>query len=389
MVSRRDWSLVPSEILELIIERLTCIEDYVRFGGVCQSWRSVVVNRRRPAFLLEALPWLLLPQKEDKPLARSAPVKKIHRLHLPEVHDCDCWGSPYGWLVVKDGKEMKCFNPLSKAFVALPLLSSIENYDHSYSVRKVVLSSPSSSPVSIKVDQFVAMIIFSGARDLAFARPGDRVWTTIKTPVDSVSEDILQMNNDLYVVGTDGIVMHSDTANPIKEAHHFASPPYLHIDDHRFYLLEFLSELHMVVRFFRFKPICLEYYHVEHARPFEDHHDARTTSFEVFKLDLVTKRWRKIYSLGDYAFFLGNNSSFSVRVSDRPGFKSNCIYFTDDYDHESMTYDQGYCSDQGLKSRGLDMGIFSLRTRNMEPFYTSDEVVSFSSLPVWITPNLS
>lgn len=50
--------------------------------------------------------------------------------------------------------------------------------------------------------------------------------------------------------------------------------------------------------------------------------------FVFFKLDMDTKSWEKIYSLGDRSLFIGNCCTFTVAAADFPGCKPNCIYST-------------------------------------------------------------
>ncbi|KQK19551.1 hypothetical protein BRADI_1g48988v3 [Brachypodium distachyon] len=50
--------------------------------------------------------------------------------------------------------------------------------------------------------------------------------------------------------------------------------------------------------------------------------------FEMFRLDVQGGRWVKVERLaGDRALFVSEQSSFSVRASETPGCRSNCIYF--------------------------------------------------------------
>ncbi|MBA0600594.1 hypothetical protein Gorai_006777 [Gossypium raimondii] len=56
------------------------------------------------------------------------------------------------------------------------------------------------------------------------------------------------------------------------------------------------------------------------------HSYAFTVGYDIFKLDIDTKTWEKIYSLGDRSLFLGNCSTFAIAAADYPGCKPNCIY---------------------------------------------------------------
>ena len=77
---------------------------------------------------------------------------------------------------------------------------------------------------------------------------------------------------------------------------------------------------------------------------------------------------------------MGLNSSFSLSSRDFPGYKENCIYFTDNrldiYDEEGI---------QG--GDGFDMGIYNLDDINIETFpvlgYKRGENL-FWPPPVWV-----
>ncbi|KAK2664019.1 hypothetical protein Ddye_002593 [Dipteronia dyeriana] len=82
-----------------------------------------------------------------------------------------------------------------------------------------------------------------------------------------------------------------------------------------------------------------------------------TYVFQVLEVDLSTNKWSQFKDLGNRALFLGDNSSFSVEVSDISNIKPNCIYFTDDC--QEMYYDLP-------KGGGKDMGIYNLQDGSIE-----------------------
>ncbi|XP_042492491.1 F-box protein At2g17690-like [Macadamia integrifolia] len=63
------WSKLPEKILEIIVWRLPCFLDHVRFGAVCQLWQSTIVNMHH--HLTSWDPWLLLPEREDNCMIRG------------------------------------------------------------------------------------------------------------------------------------------------------------------------------------------------------------------------------------------------------------------------------------------------------------------------------
>ncbi|MBA0697139.1 hypothetical protein Goari_003639 [Gossypium aridum] len=67
--------------------------------------------------------------------------------------------------------------------------------------------------------------------------------------------------------------------------------------------------------------------------PYDDDDDYEYKGYTIFKLDMDTKSWGKIYSSGDKSLFLGNCCTFTVAAADYPGCKPNCIYSTEESIH--------------------------------------------------------
>ncbi|KAL5702474.1 hypothetical protein ACHQM5_027688 [Ranunculus cassubicifolius] len=105
----------------------------------------------------------------------------------------------------------------------------------------------------------------------------------------------------------------------------------------------------------------------------------RTSRFKVYKLiecnGCDTRRWEKVKSIGDNAFFVGYNSSFSLSTTDYLGCKPNSIYFTDCRTPYT----------DSLEPIRHDVGIFNLEDKSIQDIYPLD------SKPVrppafWFTP---
>jgi hypothetical protein len=92
----------------------------------------------------------------------------------------------------------------------------------------------------------------------------------------------------------------------------------------------------------------------------------RTVSFEVFELDFTTgsrrNKWRRLYTLGDQALFIGPNSK-SLPASEC-GAHKDCIYFACDYDHENW-----------MAHPLRDCGIFNMRNGKSTPLLRDGAVV--------------
>ncbi|PIA45854.1 hypothetical protein AQUCO_01600237v1 [Aquilegia coerulea] len=391
MKRTRNWSEAPQELLGLIAECFNRIEDYVRFGAVCLSWQSVIVDQRRRNFTPKTLPWLMLPLQEkdedgnynDTSNAFNYSGERHYKLNLPNAFDWCCWGSPFGWLIIAPGQhQLEICNPLSNVRYPLPPLSTLEDFSQKkYYFRKAILAFiPSGSPSILPVkDQLVAVISFRGHGNLYFARLGDKAWTSVQIPKSSNdSDDMLYFNNQFYVVDTEGLVRSFDITSGNPVGIEFAlAPGNIHEhgwgdgdEDLQFYLVELMGELHMVVKY--------QYWDSElpespSSRPFKNWH---MYFFRVYRLDLCTRKWKEVFTLGDYALFVGHNTSFSLLVSDYPEYQNSSIFFTDDlYDWD-------------LQSGG-DMGIFNLETISMQPWNLDDDMVGpLYSHPVLFVPTL-
>ncbi|MBA0665495.1 hypothetical protein Goklo_005344 [Gossypium klotzschianum] len=99
--------------------------------------------------------------------------------------------------------------------------------------------------------------------------------------------------------------------------------------------------------------------------------------FVIFKLDMNTKSWEKIYLLGDRSLFLGNCCTFTVAAADYPGCKPSCIYYTDELSDVEVNgiYDVEKYLDE-------DIGLGSL----VQPFPKLELMDDFLPLLCWIIP---
>ncbi|KAL5698953.1 hypothetical protein ACHQM5_029922 [Ranunculus cassubicifolius] len=371
-----DWSQTPHELLGLIAERLNSIEDYVRFGAVCRSWRLVTLDQRRLNFSPKTLPWLMFPLCEDEdedgkdiesPDFFNLSVDKYYKLNLPEARNCCFRGSPYGWLILVCRERVEIYNPLTR--VRIPLPRPFKDTSHGfYNTARLFMPCPPSS-VAFPINQFIVLVDTS--ESLSFIKAGDLAWTTIEIAVLG-NADMLYLNNVFYIVDSDGNIRHFDVTSPNPVATPFVPPPdNLDREDHIFYLVELFDELHMIVKYDSYGMFSESHHFVPGSRIFKED---RTYYFEVFKLDVSTKRWEEVFTIGDYTIFVGRNTSFSIRASDFEQCNSGCIYFTD-------------TQNGGWHSTG-DIGIFDLETDGMEVLFTCEDDINLYSSPHWFTPTL-
>ncbi|KAI4374888.1 hypothetical protein MLD38_012827 [Melastoma candidum] len=388
-----DWAHLPGDLLCAISERLLLYADHVRFRAVCPGWRFSVPAI--PRHLPPQPPWLLLPLYQPYYFSSSSPssncfynfldnsVNKLGHLSplVPELspYSRRC-GSSHGWLVVLDySPRIVLFNPLMNSKINLPDLTTFPNVvsvcfanigkeyivrrgrgDPTTSVqdmrdmfvKKVVLSNSPGMD-----SEFVALAILDTSGDLVYCRRRDDCWKDLIVG-DSQFEDVIFHDGSFYCVDRSGGVAICDLSgdSPVVSR---VTARVMHRGDAQ-YLVTVGEDLVLVVRFLEFGEV-------------EDRSGSKTSSFESFRLDWGSNepRWDPIDSLGDFAVFIGTNSSFSIRAADFPGCVGDRIYFTEDYS-------------EGLAPEHIS-GTYSLRDRRVE--FLCFRGYDCVPAPIWLSPN--
>ncbi|PIA56413.1 hypothetical protein AQUCO_00700618v1 [Aquilegia coerulea] len=379
-----DWLQLPDHILSAIAIKLNHIKDFIRFGAVCQSWRSVYTDNRlhlshKPSLLM--LPTQLNNNYENQTRSfYSLAEARVLDFQVALPHDRICVGSNHGWLVTlsKDW-EMNLLNPFLSVNnqIQLPLATTFDDTldagsaaslpDFFRSVVKVVLSSnPASNP------NYVAMAIFSDLSRLAFFKPGDKAYTSLDRKYDIV-EDVIYYQEQFYFVNFYGKVYSCDLNHPQPMISEVAPP--IHSKAIRRYIVELAGELLQVCRITNYEggDDPFDYY----TKP-RDKWFYFNAGFDVFKLDVVAHRWIKMDNLNGGVLFLGDNSSYSLLASDFTECKPDSIYFTDDY------Y-EGYLGKEKIGIGPHDMGVFNLKDQTLEPHYPTKSKMIIPA-PIWIEP---
>ncbi|KAJ3707184.1 hypothetical protein LUZ61_010889 [Rhynchospora tenuis] len=246
-----DWSLLPAELLEAIVERITSLADYIRFRAVCHPWRSA--SSPRPRHLPTQIPWLMLPYKTQgnsgsTRLFYDLSTSKIHRLDLPETRGVKICGCSHGWFVLHKGRVTSLFNPITRATVSLPPyivpfshlglapdgssndvvglapdglwngVPFLESWEDQYSnvsltetfiVRKAILTS---SPLDTSC---MVIVSTTSSLKLSFCKIGDKCWTVVAFKACYLW-DFSYRNGFLYTINSFGSVTKYDLINPSK-----------------------------------------------------------------------------------------------------------------------------------------------------------------------------
>ncbi|XP_042510914.1 putative F-box protein At3g25750 isoform X2 [Macadamia integrifolia] len=303
---------------------------------------------------------------------------KNFRLKLPEVYRARCCGSDYGWLImVGHTRSIFLLNPFTRVSILLPRQSTLPikrplAVDSRYYIRKATLFS--ASPVANNnLDDCLVVAIYC-TDNLAFCRPGNEAWTAIDDG-NKKFEDIIFYDGKLYAINIKYDLILVELFPYPKETSCNITPPteeeaedpglFNHpgrvnykTPDHpkkTVYLVEFLGELLLVIRFFGIF--------------------SKSAMFKIFKLDQQGRCWIRVEELGDQILFIGTSTGFSVSALDYPQLRGNCIYFTYEYSRHSESIIYGY------RPRH-DFGVFHLEDNTID-FCKS----RFSlSPPIWFTP---
>ncbi|KAF6141779.1 hypothetical protein GIB67_027957, partial [Kingdonia uniflora] len=293
-------------------------------------------------------------------------------LCVPKNHYC-C-GSTNGWLVHIDDKyDMHLCNPFSGVQFQLPsattLLPPHKAYRafSKYYVKKAIVSS---DPTTLGSETLVLVIYLGECPRLAFCKLGDKAWTPIESPVRTRSHwDALFHKGQFYALYHPGAVAICDIGRFHVRLIEYASPRTSQIYHIQEYLVESAGELYLISRTCWDFPWPTPKEYIERV-------DGSAVKFEVFKLEKPKNEWVEVKNIGDNAFFVGYNTSFSLAVSSNTsGCKRNCIYFTND--------NQPY---PDLPYRGCDVGVFYLETQKFEILYRQDSSMSRPT-PVWVNPS--
>ncbi|XP_043705358.1 putative F-box protein At5g55150 [Telopea speciosissima] len=382
-----NWSELCNDILGLIVDQFSAIEDIAHFGEVCRSWRSVSVEKWDFSI---AAPWLMLAEKEDSDNRGfySLSTQKVYHLNLPEARGRKCWSS-WGWLITLGlDLEINLLNPFSRSRVQIrlpPQPTLPEQYRVEVNpefirrafIQKAILSSrPSRSSAKTTHssceeeeeddEKCVVMAIIGDYMKLAFLRLGDEVWTPVDSHIGIAN--VVYLNGQFYAINNKGELLIVDISSHQPKTIELAKPPEDLNTYAYFYLVELVGELFMLAR---------DVFEGDESKKFGDYiHE--TEGFDVYKFNYDNRKWTQVTkSLDNHALFVGDNSSFAVLPSNHLhlGCEPNCIYFTDD-DTFGLRKGRG----------GKDMGVFRMETEEVDDHYVGPDILSRICTSLWICP---
>ncbi|KVI12031.1 F-box domain, cyclin-like protein [Cynara cardunculus var. scolymus] len=160
------WSVLPVELLELIISRLT-LKDNIRTSAVCKRWLSVALSVRK----VNKPPWLMYFPKLGHLFEFYDPSqRKTYSVELPELHGCRICYNKDGWLLLYKPRTQRVlfFNPFTREMIKLP------RFEMTYQI--VAFSTSPKSPNCIL---FTVKHVSPTVVAISTCHPGAAEWTTV------------------------------------------------------------------------------------------------------------------------------------------------------------------------------------------------------------------
>ncbi|KAJ1691540.1 hypothetical protein LUZ63_015695 [Rhynchospora breviuscula] len=328
------WSELPTELLHLIVQKLSDLPDFIRLRAVCSVWRSSVPLSNRP----HQYPWLLelfdrgsffslrrkqrfysvcsgetltIPFKNKKLKPHSFIPGEIHSGYIPFADD--------------SGKVLSFFNPLTKDRFSLPPTQ--------YGLGAFRMVWTGSDPIRNR-----SIVVVN--RDLERTKERDE-WALY----DPSSSKWVETRGYFYNrvnCHWQGMVFSTCVGSntEVFDAHsrkllHKIPPP--KIDSlQRKSIAQPLRKSYLVVSSGVILRV-LWFYDFWVKKRIEK------SVFHIYRLDYGRAEdkfcWERIDDIGDEIIFLGGMNGFSMTAKPSIGLKKGCIYFIDPYKNKPYMHD--------------------------------------------------
>ncbi|XP_059627423.1 putative F-box protein At3g25750 [Cornus florida] len=384
-----DWVWLPKNLLDMILDKLVSLSEFVRFGAVCKPWQSVAMENKLKFVqnkLSRQVPFLMVPTEDNSNVRRSLysiTDNKSYDFQLRVPYKKRLSGSSYGWLfTVEESLGVTLMNPFSGAIIELPpIMNLLEVEPHpnhidvrplevEFEVIKAILSAdPASSP-----NDYIVAAIYGDCCNLAFIRARDKAWTYIDKKRFKPLYDVIYYKGQIFAVDNKYSVIMIDLNKRVGES----KAPQVEVIELRTnvygdptYLVESSSG---------------DLLFVQRSYEFRDDSQYATLGFEVFKLLLeqfeqgspMQLKGKNLKNLGGDTLFLGDNHSICVSASKWSGCQPNSIYYTDD-NIDILNY-------PSLGRR--DIGIFNIENGSFGTHYNLDPSHNHMPPSIWILPTV-
>ncbi|KAL3498860.1 hypothetical protein ACH5RR_041592 [Cinchona calisaya] len=328
-----NWSQLQHDMLELIAQHLSQIEDYVAFGAVCTSWRAAAAASKKNfkgLKLWQKIPCVMLSSEDDdREFYSSMEREVVAKVSLPNLKGKKCYES-LGWLlVVGQQGEMSLVQPFSAHDeIPLPHQNTFKHDDWLNTLREIFVEKFMLSANPCETSDFVVMLICGSVGYLAFWRNNDQKWTKIKTR-NSRYGDVKYYNGKFYAIDYMGYFVVCDISGPNRTKatiivcltrYSDNSSTALHecsinliVQNKHLYIVESSSSDNKESLLIVTRDCFANYDDGQGGELDSPTYD--TKGFQVYEVDLLRGIWKEINSLGNRALFLGHSASLSLDVS--------------------------------------------------------------------------
>ncbi|XP_021800246.1 putative F-box protein At3g25750 [Prunus avium] len=323
------WAWLPSHVLDLILDKLIPISDYIRFGVVCKRWRSVALyqKQQRLQSCHKQLPMLIIPRNRGgRGSLYGVTQGKAYSFELPQHgpkynnhSSYGCCSSCHGWLAYMGGEflVLTLFNPFTGGTILLPPVKEVPDIheDMDFFLGSIFYKVALSADPSLFPNGFEALIVYhtsdSPVSQVAHYKAGDVTWTRIDARM-ILSDAIYYKGQFLAVTSSGGLLsvnVNSDPATTTWCIRSTRGSP-SHTITHNFLVESSREDLLLVEK--------------SYSRSWD-------LAYKVWSAygDDGGAQWVEIESIGTDALFLDWNVSMSVSALDFPECRPNSIYFID------------------------------------------------------------
>lgn len=243
------------------------------------------------------------------------------------------------------------------------------------------------------VNKYLVMVLLQQQNQLGFTRPEDVEWVLVTNPNKFHFRDVtyVRHNHQVYALCDNGIVrIDFNLATLTATASH---PSQRRGDKSLLELIDFREPLTASVMPIASNPVgvnvgpqfrmTVRAYLVESSdtrnlftvfRFIKDTNFDKTVAFTVYYFNPRNHEWIAVDDIGDNAFFIGHNNSWSICPANEVNFHNGRIYFTND------TLEL-----EALQSGGYDVGVYDVRSGQFE-FLNIGAYSSSCIRSTWVTP---
>ncbi|KAL6324311.1 hypothetical protein AAG906_012557 [Vitis piasezkii] len=301
----RLWSVLPQDILRLIVERLSLV-DLIRLRAVCKDWLLAPIHDRQP---IHNLPWIMNYQftlTKDKHVILGKMGLPPGRTTLPYATVC---ASRSGWVLFTKQIEYQFFKRVVKDMAGNVRVTSYLMAPEHQTLFRDYAATFSSIPTSPDCVFFVSHPSTSDQIFISTHSIGDKSWKTHTFTCPNASsysaESVVYMEGSFYCFSERGLLASFNIAT--QEWRPLVSIMWdMPLWPRERYFLEYGGRLIIVFM--------------------ENESKYSGTECDIFRFDWLDRVWVKMESLEGGAIFLGN-PCFGVSAGEKTKMVANRVYY--------------------------------------------------------------